>query len=192
MLTLETDGSGCIYWWVDADFAVHNDMRSHSGGVLSLGKGAIYGASKKQKLNTKSLTEAKLIAVDDLMSQILWTRYFLQAQGFEVNDNILFQDNQITMKLAKNGRASSRKRTCHINIRYFFITDCIKSNKISVVYCPCRICGQNFLLKATPGYVAPSIPELHYEYKQWPRKEYELFPVPTTKEIGSNTRKARH
>jgi hypothetical protein len=40
------------------------------------------------------------------------------------------------MLLAKNGRASSGKRTRHINIRYFFIADRVKSGEASIEYCP--------------------------------------------------------
>ena len=94
-------------------------MKSHTGGLLSLGKGAVFATSKKQKLNTKSSTEAELVAIDDLMPQILWTRYFLHGQGFNVRVNIIFQDNLSAMKLAKNGRASTGKRIRHFNIRYF-------------------------------------------------------------------------
>ena len=126
-------------------------MRSHSGGALSLGKGVMHAASRKQKLNTKSSTEAELVAVDDLMPQILWTRYFLTAQGFQVNDNILFQDNQSTMKLSKNRRASSGKRTRHINIRYFFITDRIKSGEVDVKYCPTELLVGDYYSKPLQG-----------------------------------------
>jgi len=35
-------------------------------------------------LNTKSSTEAELVAIDDAMGQILWTRHFLAAQGVSV------------------------------------------------------------------------------------------------------------
>eukprot|EP00957_Ditylum_brightwellii_P120249 9175034-Ditylum_brightwellii.AAC.1 len=31
-LTLEVDDLGQLTWWVDAAFAVHNNMRSHTGG----------------------------------------------------------------------------------------------------------------------------------------------------------------
>ena len=50
----------------------------------------------------------------------------LEAQGFKVQDNIANQDNQSSMKLENNGRGSSGKRTRHINIQYFFVTDRIK------------------------------------------------------------------
>ena len=104
--------------------------------MFSLGKGAVYSASTKQKFNTKSSTEAELIAVDDLMPQILWTNFFIEAQGLKFQDNILHQDNQITMKQEKNSRGSRSKRTQHINIGYFFVTDRIKRGDTRVVYCP--------------------------------------------------------
>ncbi len=135
-LVLEADETHIIKWWVDASFAVHPDMKSHTGGAMVMGKGAIYSTSTRHKLNTKSSTEAELVGVNDVMPQILWTRYFLEAQGYGVEDSIIYQDNQSAMLLEKNGRASSGKRTRHINIRYFFVHDRINAGKVSVQYCP--------------------------------------------------------
>ena len=108
-LTLEADDLQLIHWWIDGAFATHRDMRSHTGGAMSLGKGIIYGTSTRQKLNTRSSTEAELVAVDDCMSQILWTRYFLDAQGYNINECIIYQDNKSAILLEQNGRASSSK-----------------------------------------------------------------------------------
>ena len=121
-LTLEGDSSmSVIKWWVDGSFAVHPDMRSHTGAVMSLGKGAVYSTSKKHKLNTTSSTEAELVSVHDVMPQVLWTRYFLEAQGYNVTDNVVFQDNQSTILLEKNGKASSGKQTRHIKQHQVFL-----------------------------------------------------------------------
>ena len=59
--------------------AVHPDMRSQSGIVMTLGKGVTYSKSCKQKIIMKSSTEAELVAIDYAMGQILWTRHFLAA-----------------------------------------------------------------------------------------------------------------
>ena len=40
------------------------------------------------------------------------------------------------MLLEKNGKASSSKRTRHINIRYYFVTDRISAGELNVSYCP--------------------------------------------------------
>jgi Reverse transcriptase (RNA-dependent DNA polymerase)/Zinc knuckle len=135
-LTLEADDMRIMKWWVDGSYAIHPDMKSHTGGVLSFGKGAVYSTSTRQKLNTKSSTEAELVAVNDVLPQVLWTRYFLKEQGYDVKESVIFQDNQSAILLEKNGRGSSSKRTRHINIRYFFITDKVQNKEISISYCP--------------------------------------------------------
>ena len=134
-LTLEADDLYLIHWWIDGAFATHRDMRSHTGGAMSLGKGIIYGTSTRQKFNTRSSTEAELVAVDDCMSQILWTRYFLNAQGYNINDCIVYQDNKSAILLEQNGRASSSRRTRHINIRYSFVTDHANCGEIKIKHC---------------------------------------------------------
>ena len=93
-------------------------------------------SSTKQKLNTRSSTETEIVGADDFMPAICWTRYFMKAQGYDVQDNVLFQDNKSSILLEKNGKASSSKRTKHINIQYFFITDRVKKEEVSVVWCP--------------------------------------------------------
>jgi hypothetical protein len=53
-LTLLADDIGMMKMWVDASYAVHKDMKSHTGGVVLFGIGAVMSKSIKQKLNTKS------------------------------------------------------------------------------------------------------------------------------------------
>jgi hypothetical protein len=91
---------------------------------MTLRKGMGYNACSKQKLNSQSYTKSELIGVHGMMPQVIWTRYFFDAQGYGVKDAVVYQDNQSAILLEKNGRASSSKRTHqHINIRYFFVTN---------------------------------------------------------------------
>ena len=55
-LTLEVDNLGTVHWLVDASDNTHDDCKGHTGGALTLGKGAVISKSAKQKLNTKSST----------------------------------------------------------------------------------------------------------------------------------------
>jgi hypothetical protein len=135
-LLLQADNMNIMKWWVDATFAVHLDMKSHTGGMMSLGRGAVHGTSTRQKINTTSSIEAEVVVLHEVLPQILWTRYFLEAQGYGVEESIIYQDNQSAILLAKNGRGSSSKRTRHINIRYFFVADRIASKEVRVEYCP--------------------------------------------------------
>ena len=135
-LILRADGTSIIKWWADGSHAVHKDMKGQSGGCMSLGSGVPYSNSSKQKLNTRSSTESELVAADDVMPMLLWTNNFLKAQGYDSKGTVLYQDNQSAILLEKNGRLSSSKRTRHLSIRYFFITDRISNSELSVDYCP--------------------------------------------------------
>ena len=76
------------------------------------------------------------MGVDGCMPGVLWTRLFLEAQDYGVKENIVFQDNETSMLLEKNGKASSGKRTKQINMRYFFINDQMSKGQVKVVWCP--------------------------------------------------------
>ena len=101
-----------------------------------MGTGGYYVQYRKQKLNTNISTEAELVGVDDVLTQVICTRYFLKEQGYMIHDNVIYQDNQSAIRLEKNGKQSSSKRTRHINIRYYFITDRIMKQEASVEFCP--------------------------------------------------------
>ena len=49
------DGMNTMRTYVDPSYASHSDMRGHTGGLISLGRGTVQAKSSKQKLNTKSL-----------------------------------------------------------------------------------------------------------------------------------------
>lgn len=167
-LTLGSDGTGNIYWYVDASFAVHNNMRSHTGAVITFGIGAALSMSTKQKINTKSSTEAEIVGVDDSLPFNIWCLYFLREQGYRskkslINNedepfqflghkNILYQDNTSSIRLESNGKASSTKRTRHINIRYFLVTDRLKQGEISTIeYCPTEEMIADYFTKPLQG-----------------------------------------
>ena len=162
-LTIGWDGTGNSYWHVDASFAVHQDMKGHTGGSLSFGQGSVLSVSTKQKINTRSSTEAELVGVDDVLPHCTWCLNFLKEQGHHASNgkegvsylghnNILFQDNTSSIRLEKNGKASSTKRTRHINIRYFMITDCYKRGDInSIEYLPTDDMISDYYTKPVQG-----------------------------------------
>jgi hypothetical protein len=82
---------------------------------------------------------------------ILWTRYFLLSQGYGIVENLLLQDNKSAILLERNGKASSSKRTRHINIRYFFVCDSVNMKEISVHWCPTKEMVADFWTKPLQG-----------------------------------------
>jgi hypothetical protein len=151
VLTLEADDTNTLTWYIDAAFAVHPDMKSHTGAMFTMGKGAIISSSSKQKVNSRSSTEAELIGVDDKISKCLWMKRFLEWQGFTVKLNIIYQDNTSSIKLEENGKESSGKRTRHFDIKYFYVTDLVGRKEVKVEYCSTEEMIADYMTKPLVG-----------------------------------------
>ena len=102
---------------------MHDDCKGHTGGVLILGKGAALSKSSGQKINTKSSSEAELVGVDDILPTILWAKYFIEAQGYDIEHNIIHQDNESTLRMINNGKKSCTARSKHIKAKFFLAKD---------------------------------------------------------------------
>ena len=140
-----------IYAYVDASFGVHCDAKSHTGLVITLGQGAIVSKSSKQRIVTKSSTEAELVALSDSLGEIIWMREFLLAQGYVAGAVIVFEDNMATIALCNKGGPSHR--TKHVKIRNFFIKEKIDENAIVLEYCPTESQLGDVLTKPLQGEV---------------------------------------
>ena len=124
---------------------MHPDLKGHSGDMMLLGKGAAARKSSKHRINLRSSTESEIIGVDNHMIEFLWTLWLRGGQGFKVNDNIVYQDNQSAILMERNRKYLCGKKTCHIDMRYFFINDRIEQKEVSVGYCPTKeITGEYF------------------------------------------------
>ena len=153
-LILGVDGIVAVLTaWVDASYGTHPDKRSHTGGAMSFGRGAFSCKSKKQKLNTKSSTEAEVVGASDYLPSMLWARNFLEAQGFQIKEKKVYfnQDNESAIKLESNGRASAGQQSKHIDNRFFWITDRIKQKEIMVQHCPTELMLADFFTKPLQG-----------------------------------------
>ena len=79
----------------------------------------------------------------------MWTKLFLQKQG--CNPTIMFEQNTSATLLGKNGKSSSGKRTRHLSIRHFCITDLPEKQEFEVEHCPTEDMQADFLSKPLQG-----------------------------------------
>lgn len=149
-LTIGINDPNQIEVFIDASFAIHSDRKSHSGCVVILGSGGIISKSIKQKLVSKSSTEAELIAVSDQISQIIWIKNFLSDQGYEMKPIIIYQDNQSAITLENKG-LTNNNRMKHIEIRYYFIKDLIDQKQVEVTYIPTEHMVADYFTKPLQG-----------------------------------------
>jgi hypothetical protein len=95
-MLLAYDAESGVYVYVDTSFAVHRDMKGHTGSVITLGKDAV----------TVSCNQ---------LPQIIWTGDSLVGEGHDVGP-------ARTIALASTGRSTSA-RARHTALRFFFVKD---------------------------------------------------------------------
>jgi hypothetical protein len=87
----------------------------------------------------------------DTLPDVIWTRYFVECQGYEIDEYVIFQDNMSALSLEKNGKISSSKRTKHIKAKLFLIKDYYEAGEIDVQYCPTDVMWADVLTKPLQG-----------------------------------------
>ena len=97
-----------------------------------MGKEAIVNISRNHKLNVGSLTEFELVSIANVLGMMMRCKYFMEAQGYTIENNILYQDNKSTILLAKNGRMPDGRSSKHVKNSYFLITDKVAQGKLEV------------------------------------------------------------
>ena len=100
--------------------------------MLSMLKGDIVNISRKHRMNVASSTESELVSMVDFICMIMWCKYFMEAQGYTIENNILHQEKKSTILLAKNGRMSAGKHIKHIKNRFFLITDKLDQRELEI------------------------------------------------------------
>ena len=139
-----------IFTYIDAAHGILSNCLSQSGIVIFIGGAIILAKSSKQRINTKSSTESELVALSDGISQVVWTKRFLESQGYEVGPAIIYQDNLSTMKMIRNGKGTGEK-TRHIHPRYFFIRNRIECGEIIIRHMPTESMIADLLTKPKQG-----------------------------------------
>ena len=152
-------------------------MKSQTGGAMSLGLGVLHGKSVKQKLNVKSSTEAELVGVSDYLPYNIWLMMFMSAQGYEIVDNTLYQDNQSTILMLKYGRNSCTCNSRHIHIRYFFVKDRADKGEVTIEYCPSSQMVGDFFTKPLQGALFNKFRDVIMGYKPISSLQQKVFEI---------------
>ena len=138
--------------YIDAAYGVHQDSgNSHTGCVVVLGDaGPIFSKSTKQKIVTKSSTEAELVGISDTASQAIHLRNLIIDQGYDLGPAVIYQDNLSCMALIKRGGPGS-ERSGHIHIRHIWLSEKVTEEEIELQHLGTGDMFANILTKPVQG-----------------------------------------
>ena len=110
----------------------------------------MFAKSSKQRVVTKSSTEAELVALSDTATQAIHLRNFMLEQGYAQQPVTLYQDNLSCMALVKRGGPTS-ERSRHIPIRYFWVKERVDMGEVRIVHTRTENMLANVLTKPLQG-----------------------------------------
>ena len=105
----------------------------------------------EDKVNTRSSTETEMVSVVTYMPEVLWSLYFIQAQGYEFKYTEIHQNNFSEQMLETNGKFSSSRKTKNIKEKFFFIKDKVDSEEVKIVDCQAGVMWADVLTKPLQG-----------------------------------------
>jgi len=150
---------------IDAAYGVHPDGVSRTGIMLFI-LGICIGAwTHKQKIVTKSSTEAELVALTDGCGHAIWMRNFLIHQGYTADPILIYQDNRGVIDLM-NGNLVPSQRTKHLNIRYFFAGGKIREGEIVLEHKATEDMVADILTKVLSGATVHKLVKLIFGMKE--------------------------
>jgi len=116
-MSVNEDDTIDLLSYIDASYSVHEDCKSHSGAIFSLGKGTFLPCSTKQGCVSKSSTEAELIAYTDYIGEAMSLKNICQdITGRKVN-LIILQDNNSVISIIKNGKLAGKSKHASKHVR---------------------------------------------------------------------------
>ena len=112
----------------------------------------------------------------------VWAIEFLKAQGYDIDTNVLYQDNQGAMLMERNGRNSCTGNSRHINIRYFFIKDRVDKGEVKIEYCPTYLMLADYFTKPLQGRMFKLFRDVIMGYRPL---EDLLLEIPKKERVGN-------
>ena len=136
--------------YADASFAVHKDMKSHSGIVIMLGGAPIFVKSTKIKSVKISSTGAETAALCEGCTYLLWIQGLLTELGYPPEEPmVVYQDNHSA--IAQTEDECTFRRSKQDLIQMAFVRELVAEGVIKVVYCPTEEMVADLLTKPLQG-----------------------------------------
>lgn len=119
--------------YVDSDWGGDTkDRKSVSGYLLKINNNIVHWSTKKQACVALSTTESELIALCACASEGLWLKKIILDLNCNIQSFVVNEDNQGCLHIIINPERNARVK--HIDIKYKYICEKVKSKEIIVKY----------------------------------------------------------
>jgi Reverse transcriptase (RNA-dependent DNA polymerase) len=142
--------------YADASFAIHKSSRSHYGLVITLGgfnNAAIMTRSGTIKSVMRSSTEPEITAVNEVTSELLFAKDFMESIGFPQDSIPIKEDNTSCITMLQKDPRNFQTKSRHVRVKYDFFREQFKKRHLYLEYCSTHEMTADALTKPLTGKV---------------------------------------
>lgn len=124
----------CLQSYSDADHGGDcTTGRSTTGMICLYSRGAIAWQSKRQRTVAISSTESEIVAASETAREVIWLKKILEFMVTGEIHTELYLDSESAIRLAHDPPYERHQRTKHIQIRHFFVRECVTLGNLKVL-----------------------------------------------------------
>ena len=131
-----------------------------------IGGAAVGGWSYKQKMVTRHSTESEIVGLTDGLSEVVWSKKWLEKSGYDQGPVDVWQDNEAVTKLIGSERRT-HQRTKHIDARFFYAKELSEKKEIILRWTPNHLMIADLMTKPVMGSLFVSLEEYITGNKTW-------------------------
>jgi len=117
--------------------------------MFQISEEAVSWRSKKQTCVALSMAEVEYMALASAVQEAIWMKQLVTAlKNGPTGEMVILEDNQSAICMAKNSQCHGRAK--HIDIKYHFIREHVKTGLVELKYCPTEDMIADMLTKGLP------------------------------------------
>ena len=139
--------------YVDASYNITPEGTSHYGFILTVGHSLIGLKGGRIKAVVRSSTEAEIVGVNEVTSEILWARDVLIELGFPQDQVTIAENNNSCITMLQSEPRNFQTNSRHVRGKWAFFRQEHEKDLLKLVYCPTEVMRADLLTKPLRGKV---------------------------------------
>ena len=139
--------------YVDSSYNIAADGSSHYGYLLTVGHSLVGLKGGRIKTVVRSSTEAEIVGVNEVTSEILWARDVLIELGYPQDEIHIAEDNSSCITMLQTEPRNFQTNSRHVRVKWAFFRQEAEKQLLKLVYCPTEKMRADILTKPLRGNV---------------------------------------
>ena len=137
--------------YADSSYNITPEGSSHYGYLLTVGHSLVGLKGGRIKTVVRSSTEAEIVGVNEVTSEVLWARDVLIELGYPQQEIHIAEDNNSCITMLQTEPRNFQANSRHVRVKWAFFRQEAEKDLIKLGYCPTEKMRADILTKPLRG-----------------------------------------